>query len=254
MHDADRLTPKRAEAQLQALIQKYGLEKKLTVSLVKRWVYSEQGDTMDGVHRYTKKCLSYFRAESNLDELNRIMQIFSDAWNAFPHKSLGGKSPIQKAQEYRPDHSASTSEIGKDMPDMIVGGEKMPWGEYWAMIREMERRQIPFRRWIEHEALPTYKKYLKSVATPDRRERQHQVAEVFFTRALHVGFLDMDAIRKDFVQKEFPRWWPTHVLDSDLKAQQVRRSLHGLFQFLELVFQIDPQRFGFRSGKRYRAP
>jgi len=37
----------------------------------------------------------------DLDELNRILGIISDAWNYFPHKSLGGLSPAEKLLEYK---------------------------------------------------------------------------------------------------------------------------------------------------------
>ena len=90
-----------AEEKLQKLIEKYGLANKLTVEMVKGWVYNEEGEPLKSVHKFQDKCLSYFTNASNADDLNEILEVFNDAWNYFPHKSLGGKSPNQMVENYK---------------------------------------------------------------------------------------------------------------------------------------------------------
>lgn len=58
----------------------------------------------------------------------------------------------------------------------------------------------------------------------------------FFQRVLHVGFLNLGSIRPEFIQNEFPRWWPTHVMYSNLKPAGVKKSLGILFELIELVY------------------
>jgi hypothetical protein len=39
--------------------------------------------------------------DGNVDNLSNILETISDAWNYFPHKSLGGLSPQEKLSEYK---------------------------------------------------------------------------------------------------------------------------------------------------------
>lgn len=238
-------TPIEAEHELERVIRKYGLSDKLTVAQIKRWIRDSRGKAMEDVLLYEKKFLRYFRDEKKFD-LQEVLNAFMDAWNAFPHAALGGISPndmVKKAMKGR----VVTEEDRNKKPDMIVGGSRMKWDDYWAMIREMERQQVPFKRWIEKEALPKFKHYLDSTAGKKKADELYEVADIFLNRVLHVGFLDLGSIRPDFIQKEFPRWWQTHVLDSELTEKQVRDSLRELYSFISVIYDIEPAQYGFPS-------
>jgi len=241
----EEVKPNIVEKQLTALFKKYGIDKKITVSTVKKWIYNERDKNLENMHLLQKKFLSFFPKTENIDELNEIMQNFTAAWNAFPHKVLHGKSPNEMMQEELAKHPNLKKKGSATMPKMIVGGHEMQWDEYWVMIRKMEKLQIPFKNWVEKEVLPKYKKYLPSTASQSEKEQHYEVADIFFERVRHVGFLELAQVRKEFIQKEFPHWWQTHVLDSNISEQQVRTSLKNLFEFLELVYEIQPKKFGF---------
>ena len=67
-------------------------------------------------------------------------------------------------------------------------------------------------RWIEERALPAYKSFLESkYKTKKTIDKHYDVADHFFKRALHVGFLDFEKIRPAFAVWEFPDWWPFPV-------------------------------------------
>lgn len=237
--------PKIIEEQLVKLLKKYGINKKLTMPMVKRWIYTIRDKNLESIHILQKKFLSYFPKTKDIDELNEILQIFTEAWNAFPHLALNGKSPNEMVRQQLKKNTGLEEKNDSKMPDMIVGGQKMAWDEYWDMIRKMEELQIPFKNWTEEEVLPKYEKYLKSIVSQTRQKQHYEVADIFFERVRHVGFLELEQIRKDFIQKEFPRWWQTHVLDSNLDKRQVLTSLKKLFDFLELVYEIQIEKFGF---------
>ena len=103
---------------------------------------------------------------------------------------------------------------------MIVGGQEMDWDDYWAMIKEMEKAQIPFKNWIEKDLLPKYQIFLSQKYQKYTLNKHLEVADHFFHRVLHVGFITLEEIRKDFIQKEFPRWWQTHVLTDSLSEKE----------------------------------
>lgn len=231
------------EQELQNLINKYGLNKKLTVNKIKKLVWQAKGaSAMEAVNKYQKKCLSYFSDLEKIDDINEILKLFMDAWNYFPHQSLKGKSPNEIFANEVKRQPAPT---GRSMPKVIVGGQEMEWEQYEAMLKEMEKQQKPFRKWVETEAMPKYQKYLETTLAKKTREKHFEVADIFFERALHVGFVNFNEIRRVFIQKEFPRWWQTHVLMNSLKEKEIVSSLQKLFEFVEFTFNKDIKKFGF---------
>lgn len=87
---------KQVEEKLQKIIDKYNVTDKLTIEMIKNWIYNERGNPMQAVHDFQDKCFSYFEAASEENEdLNEILQVITEAWNYFPHKSLGDKSPFE---------------------------------------------------------------------------------------------------------------------------------------------------------------
>ena len=67
--------------------------------MVKKWVYEESGDPLGASHKFQDKFFEYF--DKTGADINEILQIATDAWNYFPHKTLGGKSPEQIIKEYQ---------------------------------------------------------------------------------------------------------------------------------------------------------
>ena len=180
-----------------------------------------------------------------MDELNDVMQIFVDAWNHFPHKALGNKSPQQMIDEYQKSAPPSDRVIRRTMPRIRVGGREMSFKEYQSMLTEMERVQKPFKQWIDNDLLKKYRTFLEQRYKNKTVVKHMDVAQMFFDRVLHVGFVTLDHIRADFIQKEFPRWWQTHVLFHNLPEKEILSSLKQLFTFINLVYEVDPAQFGF---------
>lgn len=89
---------KSVENRLKELISQNNLGEVLTMDMIKDWIWREEGEKSFG--EFTKKVTSYFKNIKDINELNIMMQVFSDAWNYFPHRMLGGLSPAQKMLEY----------------------------------------------------------------------------------------------------------------------------------------------------------
>jgi len=236
----NNITKKQGEIirNLDELISKYGLQGQLSSKMVIDWVWTAQGDSaMEASNAYNKKCFRFFRQVKELDEMNRILQIFVEVWNFFPHQALGGKSPNQRVKEVYDKDMETKRPRKKDdepMPNVICGGREFTWDEYAAMMRECERAQKPFRAWIEKEVLPEYAKYLRELYKSEKVVEKHErVAGIFFERALHLGFVIFEQLHAKFTWNDFPVWWQTHVLDDDQTEDQVRNSLVILSAFLD---------------------
>ena len=81
------------ERQLAMLLTQYKLDGKLSVDMVRGWVLSEEGDPLVANKEYFAKWHAYFDMDFDDPKFESVMNVFTDAWNFFPHRSLGGKSP-----------------------------------------------------------------------------------------------------------------------------------------------------------------
>ena len=62
---------------------------------IKEIIYNEQGqDDLTDI-------IAMFDTGQGLIELQNILEAINDAWNYFPHKCLGGLSPVEKLLECR---------------------------------------------------------------------------------------------------------------------------------------------------------
>ena len=81
---------------LEIIIKKYHLEKNIDVSTVIGWVANEdEPDSMKSNREYQQKWFMYLEKISDVDDINYFIEVFTDIWNYFPHKSLNGLSPIE---------------------------------------------------------------------------------------------------------------------------------------------------------------
>lgn len=87
------------EKELKEFIEKFLPVGKMSVETVKKWVYEENGAPLEAVHKFQDNFFKYF--DGNGADINELLQIAMDAWNYFPHKSLGDKSPFQVTEEYQ---------------------------------------------------------------------------------------------------------------------------------------------------------
>jgi hypothetical protein len=60
-------------------------------------------DIKDAIYNETEqgdltKMIAMFDTGEGDDELSNILDVLTDAWNYFPHKALGGKSPEEMLQ------------------------------------------------------------------------------------------------------------------------------------------------------------
>jgi hypothetical protein len=83
------------------------------------------------------KIIAMFDRGGDATELENVLELVSDAWNYFPHKSLGGISPAEKMVEYRKEDGKmkkpSRNLRGKLSKRQIGllwgGGDKSPYSQ-----------------------------------------------------------------------------------------------------------------------------
>lgn len=187
------------------------------------------------------KMIAMFDRGGDASELSIILELVTDAWNYFPHESLGGISPVEKSLEYEKKYPKNKkSEKGKDsMPRVRVGDREMSWDEHQMMLAEMEKAQQPFKKWISG-VLKDYKSFLKQDGSSTKEAKKHYfIAETFFDRILWLGWLDFGSIRREFIADEFPKWWLTHVIASGINdPKEVQSSVRKLVNFIDSKYVL----------------
>jgi hypothetical protein len=232
------IEPVEIEEQLNNFIKKHHVEKKLSVSDVKRWIYeADDEDVMLASNKFQKKFMRPFSRVSEKD-FQEVIDLAMHSWNVFPHKSLNGLSPQEKVQEVYGDRSSEITEQEPIDPIMNIGPHKIPFSEFQKFAAEMEKVQEPFRQWTEDELLPAYKKFLGMSYKSKTVEKYYGVAEIFLQKSLSSGFTNYEEITAQFASW-FCDWWPTHVLYSDLNPNQVWRSLVKFFDFVTRMTGMD---------------
>ncbi|MBU3964116.1 hypothetical protein KJ591_01670 [Patescibacteria group bacterium] len=239
-----KLAEKDVGERLQKIIAQYKLSGVLSVAQVKGWIFNDYGDSAsEASNNFQKKFFHCFKdikviTDIKTKEFDEILRVSTDAWNVFPHRSLGGKSPQQMVAAEIKKESSPEKLSDSRMPKVIVGGSEMSYDGYTAMLKEMGRRQKPFKRQVEKEILPSYKEFLSQEEKLSKKEAEEhfRVVEIFFERAFWVGFLRFEAIRPEFATYEFPHWWQNHVLFHDRDENEILSSLKMFLCFMKTKF------------------
>lgn len=77
------------EKKIDELISELNLEDEITLDCVKEIILNEK----EGNKEFNYLISMFVSKIPDINRANEIAQIISEAWNTFPHKSLGGLSP-----------------------------------------------------------------------------------------------------------------------------------------------------------------
>lgn len=79
------------EKKIEELIEELNLQDEISLEEVKEIILNEK----DGNKEFNYLINIFVSKVPDIVRANEIAQIISEAWNTFPHKSLGGLSPQQ---------------------------------------------------------------------------------------------------------------------------------------------------------------
>lgn len=107
IRDQRQIVERRAEIEreLQELLEQAGSE--ASVEDIKEIIYREE-DSDDMM-----EIVALFDTGDGAVELSTVLEAASDAWNYFPHKALGGISPVEKVLAYQQQGGRRVRKGGK---------------------------------------------------------------------------------------------------------------------------------------------
>ncbi|MEI6498533.1 MAG: hypothetical protein WCO23_01075 [bacterium] len=97
-----------------------------TVEEVLESVYSEKGKAVNALQK-----LMLMLSDPLVEPTQKLIDLASDVWNYFPHKSLAGKSPTEKAQEIYGDKSnQNLATVQKEVDITTINKSGLPVGAF----------------------------------------------------------------------------------------------------------------------------
>lgn len=179
--------------------------KHLSVAWLKDFIYNFDSDNSKISQGYFARMIAEIPKGTSEKDFDTMLQAFNDAWNVFPQKIMGDKSPQQKMIE--------------------IGGSP-----------EIDPEHEGFIRWVENEAMPRYESSLKDIPAKVKKVRVG-VAGVFFSVCAELGFFEISAIHPQFI-KDFPDLFQASVTGPKLKNIEIKEALDCLLVFLETYYAI----------------
>lgn len=155
--------------------------------------------------------VAMFDRGGDASELDNILELVSDAWNYFPHRILGGISPVERAYNYA--HNIPQPEIEDDE-------DEEPFREFPKSIAIIKPKQ-PFVDWANQlssskEAqvtLDTFKDDNTAILIPpydDETEARRYISkycEELFEQELYGWCTNEDRWPKNRTKKMFWQWF-----------------------------------------------
>jgi hypothetical protein len=121
-----KIAEKDVEERLRKIIAQYKLSGVLSVAKVRDWILNDYGDSAsEASNNFQKKFFNCFKDIKDITDIktkkfDEVLTVSTDAWNAFPHRSLGGKSPQQMISVETKKESSSKKLSNSRMPKVMM--------------------------------------------------------------------------------------------------------------------------------------
>lgn len=125
----DEIDPKEIEEQLSVKLEKFGINKYVSVDLIKRWISDLDWKRNENiVAAILSMLIGLISAEHDIEKIDGLAQLVINLYNATPQKYLGNISPNEARKNKKREKS------GVRMEEMDIGGGE--WMEYMYKASE----------------------------------------------------------------------------------------------------------------------
>lgn len=217
------------EQQIEKLIKKHKIDNKLSVSEVKKWVFEADGATpLEAAGSFHQKVLEHFKKVKSAKERKEVMETFQNAWDFWPHKNLGNKSPqqvfLEKLNQEKQAQGKNEMALGDFLQELLVSKE--------AVLEKLQRH---FKYTSKAKILPAYKEYLQGNYSIQTADKHFKVANLLIQKALWAGFIKYEDLRDDFIYGEFVTWW---LNSSTVPILDENELIHSIDKFLKFTLDF----------------
>jgi hypothetical protein len=240
---------------LEKLLNQLALPQSITVSDIEDIVWNESNTT-----DFSRLIGMFIEGQTDINKTNEIMEIIQEAWNTYPHKNLGGKSPKQMVEEYRESGSnhklpltpvvssrkrKTLSEVfGETYPETVqlVKIGKIEWGFEYPQLYHRLTEQL----WELEESDCTARQYenkLKGMleSMPELFDAANNLAQFYGYnenyRSVKRVYEVAVALARSYIPPEFVPG-KHHIIWAYLDNRPFLRLLNDYAQFIEVNDKI----------------
>ncbi len=220
-----KLDIREVEGRLGRVIKKLGLEEKVSVAWLKDFTYNFDLPTNQISKKYFGKLLNLLPQNVSEADMDEALAAFNDAWNVFPQKIMGDKSPQDKMFE---------AELEADRK---VAGQEPLTEEEQLWKDHFDRAQAgldSYLDWTLKEVLPKYDSYVKNLKLKKSNEVVG-VAGVFLEICGQMGFFEFSRLHPKFIE-DFPKMFKTSVQGPNISLKDISKHLDTFLFFLETYY------------------
>ncbi len=220
-----KLEIKEVTERLGRIFKKLDLEEKISVTWLKDFTYNFDLPTNQISEKYFGRILNLLPKNISEEDMDEALRAFNDAWNAFPQKIIGGKSPQDKWFE---------AEMEAD--EKVAG--RLPLNQEEQLAKDhFDRAELgldSYLDWAFKEVLVKYDSYVKNLKL-DKPNDAVGVAGVFLEICGQMGFFEFGRIHPEFV-KDFPDLFKASVQGPKISQPDIRKYLDTFLFFLETYY------------------
>ncbi|MCX6714038.1 MAG: hypothetical protein NTV48_02950 [Candidatus Vogelbacteria bacterium] len=231
----EKLDIEKVEVGLAELIRKLKIGDKISVAWVRDFTYNFNAPDRQIPKEYFGKLFSFLPKNASEKDFAEAMQVFNDAWNAFPQKIMGGVSPQDKMfagwEKGREEDAKKNQSLAKS----TYFDPKLMEEHFSKAEKDVDK----YLDWAGEEVLPNYKKSLENLNWNKIEKRNAVgVAEVLFEICGQLGMLDFRRLPPDFI-KDFPNIFKKEVVGPEISKEKVAEYLKNFLLFLEVFYGIE---------------
>jgi len=221
-----KLDPKKVEIRLDKLINKLQISNKISVQWIKDFIYNFDLPTNQISEKYFGRLTDLLPRDIKDKDFEEALQIFNEAWNCFPQKITGGKSPQDKFFE----ESKNNKEENRNISKTLTPQEKMIQNHFDYATEHLDE----YMDWAFKEVLPKYDSYLKNNKI-DRRKERVGVADVFLETCGRLGFFEISNLPPKFLT-DFPDMFFEVVKGPKISKKNIALYLNDFLSFVSIYY------------------
>ena len=210
---------------LERIIKKLYLEEKISVAWLKDFTYHFDLPTNQINEKYFGRLLNLLPKNISDEDFDEVLGAFNDAWNAFPQKIIGGKSPQDKWSEE--EREADEKKVG----DQPLNAEEQLWKDHFDRAK---MGLDAYLDWAFKEVLVKYDSYAKNLKL-EKPNDAIGVAGIFLEICGQMGFFEFCRLHPDFF-KDFPQLFQSSVQGPKISLEGIRQHLDTFLFFLETYY------------------
>jgi len=227
-----KLNVQDVEKRIERIIVKLKINDRISLPWLKNFIYNFDLPDKEVSRAYFSRIFKLIPKNVSEEDMTEAVSAFNDAWNCFPQKIMGDKSPQDK---YFDEALKEEREIEDKIKGRIpLTEEEQLWKDHFDRAR---KELDPYMNWAFKEVMPKYDKYVRG----QKHKKVNDVigvAGIFLEICGQMGFFEFSRIHPEFI-KDFPDMFLGSIDGPKIPRKKVKEYLDDFLFFLETYYPVN---------------